>query len=130
MQDVGGAVRPVVHVQDVSRAFAAILQAPIDVIHNEAFNLGANHLNQQIIDVIQQHHGDDQHREADRGGERLRQEHGRDLLRHAEGAVDCILRGEGEASVVALLDAAARGSDLLQVPGAVTVAGEGPSPRF
>jgi hopanoid C-3 methylase HpnR len=53
-----------------------------------------------------------------------------DLLRHAEGAVDCILRGEGEASVVALLDAAARGSDLLQVPGAVTVAGEGPSPRF
>ncbi|EEA01241.1 Radical SAM domain protein [Burkholderia sp. H160] len=53
-----------------------------------------------------------------------------DLLRHAEGAVDCVLKGEGEASVAALLQAAACGADLLQVPGAVTSKGEGPPPRF
>ncbi len=54
-----------------------------------------------------------------------------DLLAHAEGAVDCVLKGEGEASVVQLLDAAsAGGGHLLAVPGAVTAAGHGPPPRF
>jgi nucleoside-diphosphate-sugar epimerase len=43
--------RPVVHVQDVSRAFLTILEAPLDSIHNQAFNIGANHLNHQIIDL-------------------------------------------------------------------------------
>jgi hypothetical protein len=37
----------------VSRAFTAVLQAPVEVIHNEAFNLGANHLNHQIIELAQ-----------------------------------------------------------------------------
>ena len=32
--------RPVVHVQDVSRAFLAVLEAPKDAIHNQAFNVG------------------------------------------------------------------------------------------
>ncbi|ABE36185.1 hopanoid C-3 methylase HpnR [Paraburkholderia xenovorans LB400] len=53
-----------------------------------------------------------------------------DILRHAEGAVDCVLKGEGEASVVALLEAASHGADLLQIPGAVTQHGEGPPPHF
>ncbi|HYS68541.1 MAG TPA: hopanoid C-3 methylase HpnR, partial [Paraburkholderia sp.] len=53
-----------------------------------------------------------------------------DLLRHAEGAVNCVLRGEGEASIAALLEAVARGGDLLRVPGVVTRDGEGPPPRF
>jgi nucleoside-diphosphate-sugar epimerase len=43
--------RPVVHVQDVARAFVTVLQSPIDVVHNQAFNVGANHLNHQIIDL-------------------------------------------------------------------------------
>jgi hopanoid C-3 methylase HpnR len=53
-----------------------------------------------------------------------------DLLRHADGAIDCVLRGEGEASVVPLLDAVANGAPLLTVPGALTTEGAGPAPRF
>ena len=32
--------RPVVHVQDVSRAFLAVLEAPVADVHNQAFNVG------------------------------------------------------------------------------------------
>lgn len=53
-----------------------------------------------------------------------------DLLRHADGAVNCVLRGEGEASIAALLETLARGGDLLRVPGVVTRDGEGPPPCF
>ena len=53
-----------------------------------------------------------------------------DLLRHADGAIDCVLRGEGEASIVPLLDALARGANLLTVPGALTPDGAGAPPRF
>lgn len=53
-----------------------------------------------------------------------------DLLRHAEGAIDCILRGEGEASINTLLETVAQGGDLLTVPGVVTREGSGPPPRF
>ncbi|MGH7233310.1 MAG: NAD-dependent epimerase/dehydratase family protein [Nitrospiraceae bacterium] len=45
--------RPVIHVQDVSRAFKAVLEAPITVVHNEAFNTGANHLNHQISELAE-----------------------------------------------------------------------------
>ncbi|POR55030.1 hopanoid C-3 methylase HpnR [Paraburkholderia eburnea] len=53
-----------------------------------------------------------------------------DLLRHADGAIDCILRGEGEASINALLAAVSEGRDLLAVPGVVTRDGTGSPPRF
>jgi nucleoside-diphosphate-sugar epimerase len=43
--------RPVIHVQDVARMFQAVLEAPIDKVHNQAFNAGANSLNHQIIDL-------------------------------------------------------------------------------
>src|SRR5690349_17758096 len=52
-----------------------------------------------------------------------------ELLEHAKGAIDCVLKGEGEASVQALLEAA-RDGDLRSVPGATTSAGEGPPARF
>ena len=55
-----------------------------------------------------------------------------ELLEHAEGAIDCVLKGEGEATLVRLLDAAA-GRDargLLEVPGVVTPDGRGPAPGF
>jgi len=45
--------RPVVHVQDVARAFLAALQAPIEDVWNQAFNTGANHLNHQIIELAE-----------------------------------------------------------------------------
>lgn len=53
----------------------------------------------------------------------------RELLEHGEGALDCVLTGEGEASVAALLEAA-RDRAAHTVPGAVTADGEGPTPRF
>jgi nucleoside-diphosphate-sugar epimerase len=45
--------RPVVHVQDVARAFLAVLQAPVERVHNQAFNTGANELNHQIIELAE-----------------------------------------------------------------------------
>ena len=43
--------RPVVHVEDVSRAFIAILEAPVERVRNEAFNVGYDELNHQVIDL-------------------------------------------------------------------------------
>jgi nucleoside-diphosphate-sugar epimerase len=43
--------RPVVHVRDVGRAFLAALDAPRDAVHNQAINVGADHLNTQVIDL-------------------------------------------------------------------------------
>jgi hopanoid C-3 methylase HpnR len=54
----------------------------------------------------------------------------KDLLAHAEGAIDCVLKGEGEAGIGPLLAAAEAGGDLTRVPGAVTADGEGPAPGF
>ena len=45
--------RPVVHVQDVARAFQAVLEAPVEIVHNEAFNVGSNQLNHQIRELGQ-----------------------------------------------------------------------------
>lgn len=45
--------RPVVHVQDVARAFEEILRAPIEAVHNEAFNIGCEELNWKIGDLAE-----------------------------------------------------------------------------
>ena len=45
--------RPVVHVEDVARAFAMVLEAPRELIHNQAFNTGADHLNHQIRELAE-----------------------------------------------------------------------------
>jgi magnesium-protoporphyrin IX monomethyl ester (oxidative) cyclase len=51
-----------------------------------------------------------------------------DLLAHADGAIDCVVRGEGEAITPRVLDAFAGGSPLESLPGVVTAAGSGPPP--
>jgi len=43
--------RPLVHVEDISRAFLAILGAPREAVHNEAFNVGRPDGNLQIRDI-------------------------------------------------------------------------------
>ncbi len=55
-----------------------------------------------------------------------------ELLEHAEGAIDCVLKGEAEASVPRLLDsvAARDPKGLLEVPGIITTEGRGPAPAF
>ena len=43
--------RPLVHVEDISRVFVAVLEAPQELIHNEAFNVGVTTENYQIRDL-------------------------------------------------------------------------------
>lgn len=45
--------RPIVHVEDISRAFAAVLMAPRSVIHNQAFNVGVNEENYQVHELAE-----------------------------------------------------------------------------
>jgi len=54
-----------------------------------------------------------------------------DMLAHGAGAIDCIVKGEGEAVIQELLEAVEhdRGA-LTNVPGVVTLEGSGPPPRF
>jgi nucleoside-diphosphate-sugar epimerase len=46
--------RPLVHIEDISRAFLAALQAPRELVHNEAFNVGRAEDNVQIRDIAEQ----------------------------------------------------------------------------
>lgn len=45
--------RPVVHIEDMSRAFLAVLHAPRELIHNEAFNVGRPEENYRIRDLAE-----------------------------------------------------------------------------
>jgi hopanoid C-3 methylase HpnR len=56
----------------------------------------------------------------------------RAIIEHGEGAIDCVLKGEGEASIVSLMEAVSGGdrAALLQAPGVITADGDGPPPRF
>jgi len=45
--------RPVIHADDAARAFLTVLQAPLEKIHNQAFNVGANHLNYQVGELAE-----------------------------------------------------------------------------
>jgi nucleoside-diphosphate-sugar epimerase len=45
--------RPIVHVQDIARAFAAALVAPREAIHNQAFNVGSNGENYQVLELAE-----------------------------------------------------------------------------
>ena len=54
-----------------------------------------------------------------------------EILRHAGGAVDCVLTGEGETAITGLLDALGKNSpNLSNVSGCVTVDHRGPPPAF
>jgi len=46
------------------------------------------------------------------------------LIEHGAGAIDCVLKGEGEAAMPLLLDAVEGGRNIALVPGAVTPAGK------
>jgi len=52
-----------------------------------------------------------------------------EVLEHADGAIDCIVRGEGEESTLQAVDAW-RDGGLLEVPGMVTRDGVGPGPKL
>lgn len=57
IQSDGTPWRPLVHAEDIARAFLAVLEAPSEVVLNEAFNVGRNDENYQIrelADMVQQ----------------------------------------------------------------------------
>jgi nucleoside-diphosphate-sugar epimerase len=49
----GSPWRPIIHVEDISRAFIAVLDAPREVVHNEVFNVNLNEENYQIRDIAE-----------------------------------------------------------------------------
>lgn len=51
MKSDGTPWRPIVHIEDISRAFVAALEAPVDAVFNEAFNVGQTAHNYQIRDL-------------------------------------------------------------------------------
>jgi nucleoside-diphosphate-sugar epimerase len=53
IQSDGTPWRPLVHVRDISRAFMAVLDAPREVVHDEAFNVGASSENYQIREIAE-----------------------------------------------------------------------------
>lgn len=44
--------RPLVHVEDIARAFLAALEAPREAIHNQAFNVGRNEDNLRVREIV------------------------------------------------------------------------------
>ncbi|MGE3251885.1 MAG: NAD-dependent epimerase/dehydratase family protein [Hyphomonadaceae bacterium] len=51
----GTPIRPIVHIEDISRAFLAALEAPADVVRGEAFNVGQtahNYTVRQIAEIV------------------------------------------------------------------------------
>jgi nucleoside-diphosphate-sugar epimerase len=53
IQSDGTPWRPLVHVEDIAGAFLAVLHAPRDHVHNEAFNVGASAENYRIRDLAE-----------------------------------------------------------------------------
>jgi nucleoside-diphosphate-sugar epimerase len=45
--------RPIAHIEDISRAFIAALEAPQDAVHGQAFNVGRNDQNYRISEIAQ-----------------------------------------------------------------------------
>jgi nucleoside-diphosphate-sugar epimerase len=51
IQSDGTPWRPLVHIEDITRAFLAVLHAPREVVHNEAFNVGRSEENYRVRDL-------------------------------------------------------------------------------
>ena len=49
----GTPVRPIVHIEDISRAFIAALDAPADIVRGHAFNVGCTDHNYQIREIAE-----------------------------------------------------------------------------
>jgi nucleoside-diphosphate-sugar epimerase len=49
----GSPWRPIVHIEDISRAFLAALEAPREVVHGEAFNVGRTEENFRVREIAE-----------------------------------------------------------------------------
>lgn len=53
MKSDGTPWRPIAHVEDISRAFLAVLEAPVEQVSNEAFNVGVTEHNYRISELAE-----------------------------------------------------------------------------
>ena len=53
LQSDGSPWRPLVHIEDISRAFLAMLESPRELVHNQAFNVGRPQDNVQVRDIAE-----------------------------------------------------------------------------
>jgi nucleoside-diphosphate-sugar epimerase len=53
MKSDGTPWRPLIHIEDISRAFLALIEAPRELVHNEAFNVCDTTENYQVREVAQ-----------------------------------------------------------------------------
>jgi nucleoside-diphosphate-sugar epimerase len=53
MKSDGTPWRPIVHIEDISRAFVAVLKAPREAVHNEAFNIGRTEENYRVRELAE-----------------------------------------------------------------------------
>jgi len=53
MKSDGSPWRPIVHIEDISRAFLAVLEAPVELVHNQAFNVGRNEDNYRVRELAE-----------------------------------------------------------------------------
>lgn len=75
IQSDGTPWRPLVHIEDISRAFLAVLHAPRELIHNQAFNVGLsteNYRIREVADIVQDVVPGSRVRYAEGGGPDLR----------------------------------------------------------
>jgi nucleoside-diphosphate-sugar epimerase len=47
----GASWRPIVHIEDISRAFLALLDSPRDAVHNQVFNIGITEENYRVKEL-------------------------------------------------------------------------------
>ena len=53
LESDGSPWRPLVHVEDISRAFLAVLEAPREIVHDQAFNVGRTEDNVQVREIAE-----------------------------------------------------------------------------
>jgi nucleoside-diphosphate-sugar epimerase len=56
IQSDGTPWRPLVHIEDIGRAFVAVLAAPRSVVHNQAFNVGRTEENYRVREIVDMVH--------------------------------------------------------------------------
>jgi nucleoside-diphosphate-sugar epimerase len=49
----GSPWRPLVHIEDIARAFLAVLEAPREAVHDQAFNIGSTNENYQMRELAE-----------------------------------------------------------------------------
>lgn len=49
----GSPWRPIIHIEDITRAFLAVVETPREVVHNQPFNVGVTEENYRISDIAE-----------------------------------------------------------------------------